>query len=138
MNADGEKSYLRQELTRQIIAAAFDVSNTLGCGFLEKVYENALVVELRRRGLRVTQQLPIHVVYRNETVGQYVADLVVENAVLVEVKATLENDPVHVAQTLNYLRATRLPVGLLINFNVEHLRDGIFRIIDPRRDLTQR
>lgn len=110
------------ERTGQILAAAFAVSNTLGCGFLEKVYENALVVELKRMGLHVSQQVPVRIVYHDETVGEYVADLVVENAVLVEVKATTEDHPVYVAQTLNYLRATKLPVGLLINFGQPTLR----------------
>lgn len=116
MNADGEKRFPHEALTGQIIAAAFDVSNALGCGFLEKVYENALTVELRHRGLSTTRQVPIRVVYRDETVGDYVADLIVERTVLVEIKATEDHKPVYTAQTLNYLRATRLPVALLINF----------------------
>ncbi len=111
-----KKIYPHETLTHEIIAAAFEVSNSLGCGFLEKVYENALVVELKRRNLSSAQQVPVRVLYQQETVGQYVADMVVENAVLVEVKATLENHSLFIAQTLNYLRATNLPVGLLVNF----------------------
>jgi GxxExxY protein len=130
MNTDGEvvgdsrgsrKESLHAELTGQIMKAAFEVSNTLGCGFLEKVYENALALELRATGLEVQQQVPIRVLYRNETVGEYCADMVVENAVLVETKATEKDSPVFVAQTLNYLKATRLPVALLLNFGQPRL-----------------
>jgi len=117
-----DKSYPHEEVTGEIIAAAFEVSNTLGCGFLEKVYENALTVEIRHRGLPVDQQVPIRVVYRDETVGDYVADLIVARTVLVEVKATILHQSVFIAQTLNYLRATRLPVALLLNFGQPRLR----------------
>ena len=131
MNADedeGKKKKMKrrgglhEELTEKIIRGSFAVSNTLGCGFLEKVYENALVVELRRMGLRVAQQAPVRVVYAEQTVGEYVADVIVEGAVLVEIKATVEDHPIYVAQTLNYLKATRLPVGLLINFGQPRLQ----------------
>ena len=131
MNADedeGKKKKMKrrgglhEELTEKIIRGSFAVSNMLGCGFLEKVYENALVVELRRMGLRVAQQAPVRVVYAEQTVGEYVADVIVEGAVLVEIKATVEDHPIYVAQTLNYLKATRLPVGLLINFGQPRLQ----------------
>ncbi|HOF18573.1 MAG TPA: GxxExxY protein [Phycisphaerae bacterium] len=114
-------------LTGRIIRAAFDVSNALGCGFLEKVYERALTVELQGAGLKVDTQVPLHVVYRGQTVGEYVADMIVDGAVLVEVKATTEDQPVYVAQVLNYLKATRLPVGLLLNFGRPRL--GYRRLI---------
>ena len=104
------------ETTEAIIAGAFEVSNSLGCGFLEKVYEKALVVELRRRGLHVATQVPVRILYRQETVGDYRADIIVDRSVLVEVKATVQHHDISVAQTLNYLRATKLPVALLINF----------------------
>ena len=103
-------------LTRKIIGAAQTVSNLLGCGFLEKVYENALVVELRRAGLRVEQQRGIQVRYRDEIVGVYVADLLVENCILVELKSTFGLDRVHRAQCINYLRATKHRICLLLNF----------------------
>jgi GxxExxY protein len=105
-----------KEITEKIIKAAFAVSNVLGCGFLEKVYENALVIELREAELQTTTQVPLRVQYRGQTVGDYAADLIVEDAVLVEIKATLEHNAVYEAQTINYLRATGLPVGLLLNF----------------------
>ncbi len=104
------------EITETIIGCAYAVANTLGCGFLEKVYENALALELRAAGLSVEQQKPIQVLYRRSVVGEYVADLLVENCVLVELKAVKELDDIHLAQCLNYLKATGLKVCLLINF----------------------
>ena len=111
-----KEKYLHEELTGKILQIAFDVANGLGCGFLEKVYENALAVGLRQAGLKVSQQIPVRVLYRGQTVGEYVADMVVGGAVLVEVKATEQQHPIYIAQTLNYLKATGLPVGLLLNF----------------------
>ena len=103
-------------LTEAIIRAAFAVSNTLGCGFLEKVYENALAIELRRAGFHVAQQVPMEVRYREETVGFYQADLIVEGAIVIELKAARDIDAAHRAQCLNYLRASGLSLGLLLNF----------------------
>lgn len=113
---DGADHFVHGELTQRIIKGAFHVSNTLGCGFLEKVYENALVVGLKQMHLDVAQQVPVRILYLDQTVGDYIADLIVERKVLVEVKASAEDHPVYVAQTLNYLKATGLPVGLLLNF----------------------
>jgi GxxExxY protein len=110
------------DLTGEILKAAFQVSNTLGCGFLEKVYENSLVAELRAMGLHAVQQARVRVVYREQTVGDYIADVIVEGAVLIEIKATEEHHPIYVAQVLNYLRATRLPVALLVNFGRPKLK----------------
>ena len=104
------------EITEKIIGAAFQVSNTLGAGFLEKVYENALALELRKQGLQVEQQKPIQVLYEGTVVGEYVADLFIESAVVVELKACKQLDPMHMAQCLNYLKATDLKVALLFNF----------------------
>jgi len=104
------------EITETIIGCAYAVANTLGSGFLEKVYENALALELRAAGLLVEQQKAIEVRYRNTVVGEYIADLLVENRVLVELKAVKELDDIHLAQCLNYLKATGLKVCLLINF----------------------
>ena len=115
------------DLTEQIIQGAFRVSNHLGCGFLEKVYENALTYELRRIGLKTAQQQPVHVHYEDIVVGEYVADLIVEDKVLVELKACRAIDDIHVAQCLNYLRATRIPVGLVLNFGTPKL--GIKRLM---------
>ena len=106
----------RNELTEAIIGCAYTVANTLGIGFLEKVYENALVHEIRKQLLDVIQQAPITVRYDGVVVGQYAADLVVEDQVIVELKASKEFDKAHVAQCLNYLKATGLGICLLINF----------------------
>jgi len=92
------------------------VSRTLGCGFLEKVYENALCLELRRRGIKAEQQGPVHVRYEGEIVGDYVADILVEAKVIVELKAVPMTTQMHHMQCVNYLRATGLRVGLLLNF----------------------
>lgn len=115
MNADGHKSEIHG-VTDKIIGCAFTVGNRLGCGFLEKIYENALVIELRKAGLRVTQQQLMEVRYDEVVVGTYVADLVVEGAVLLEIKAVKILDEIHTAQCLNYLKATGLQLCLLINF----------------------
>ena len=117
MNTKNEKTELLEgALTETILGAAFAVSNGLGSGFLEKVYENVLTVELRRRRMPFEQQRSFQIHYDGIVVGQYVADLVVDGRVIVEVKAAKQLDSVHDAQLLNYLRATGLRVGLLLNF----------------------
>jgi GxxExxY protein len=103
-------------ITEKIIGCAYIVSNKLGCGFLEKVYENALAHELRKAGLVVGQQQAIRVLYDGVEVGKYEADLTVEGLVLVEIKTVRELSEVHQAQCMNYLRATGFRVCLLINF----------------------
>ena len=115
MMTNGETEKLN-DLTKQVIGCAYTVSNSLGAGFLEKVYENALAHELRKAGLHAQQQQPIKVVYDGVIVGDYVADLVVENAILIELKAVKAFDNVHFAQCLNYLKATDMKICLLINF----------------------
>jgi len=108
--------YKHSDITDKIIGAAYRVYNTLGHGFLERVYENALALELRRAGVKVEQQFPVPVRYDGELVGEYVADLVVDNKVIVEVKAAGDLDGAHEAQLIHYLKATGIEVGLLINF----------------------
>ena len=108
-------------ISRTIIGAAYKVSGVLGQGFLEKVYENAMAMEVRRQGLRVEQQWPVHVRYEGEIVGDYIADLVVEDRVAVELKAVTFLDRAHRAQCINYLRATGLRVCLLLNFGQRRL-----------------
>ncbi len=112
---DGDERRLN-EISEGVIGCAYKVANTLGAGFLEKVYENALVVELRTSGLHGEQQKSIQVRYGGEIVGESVADLLVEQSVLVELKAVKALDDVHMAQCLNYLKATGLKLCLLINF----------------------
>ena len=107
---------LHSELTGKIIGAAQRVHRVLGCGFLEKVYENALTIELRASGLEVAVQMPIEVRYRGELVGVYQADLLVDGLVILELKAVDQLADIHEVQLVNYLRATNIEVGLLINF----------------------
>jgi GxxExxY protein len=103
-------------LTETIIGCAYRVSNTLGCGFMEKVYENALVYELNEQNLGVKQQQSIEVNYAGVIVGHYVCDLIVDRKIIIEMKAVTGLNEIHAAQTLNYLKATGLPVALLLNF----------------------
>lgn len=105
-----------EELTQQIIKAFYTVYNALGYGFLENVYENALMIELRKMGLQVINQQPIKVYYDSQIVGEYFPDVVVEEIVIVELKAVNALLNEHEAQLLNYLNATRCEVGLLLNF----------------------
>lgn len=109
------------ELTEKIIAAFYAVYNTLGTGFLEKVYRNALALELAKRGLDTQIEVPIRVYYDGVEVGEYFADLVVQKCVLVELKAVEKVSGEHEAQLLHYLRATDYEVGLLLNFGPEPL-----------------
>jgi len=104
------------ELTQQIIDSFFTVYNELGYGFLEKVYENALAIELAARGQELAQQQAVTVYYSGQVVGEYFADLVVSNKVIVAIKADQNLAPEHEAQLLNYLKATSYEVGLLLNF----------------------
>jgi GxxExxY protein len=116
------------EITNQTIGCAYTVSNALGCGFLERVYENALVHELRKTGLRLEQQKRITIKYDGIVVGDYVADLLVEDTILVETKAVKIFDEIHMAQCLNYLKATELELCLLINFGTPRIK--VKRIIN--------
>lgn len=111
-----DSKLLHAEITEQIIQAYYDVYNKLGYGFLEKVYENSMAIQLRKSGLAVVTQQPINVFYEGERVGEYFADLVVANCVIVEIKAAEALCPAHEAQLLNYLKATDIEVGLLFNF----------------------
>ncbi|MEQ8820090.1 MAG: GxxExxY protein [Sumerlaeia bacterium] len=116
MNADEYRLKI-DELTYRINGCIYEVANVLGHGFLEKVYENALACELRNQKFRVEQQKPLPVLYKGNMVGDYFADLLVENTVLIELKSiTTSFQPVHLAQCMNYLRATNLHVCLLVNF----------------------
>jgi len=108
--------YKHQELTGRIIKAAQNVHNALGYGFLEKVYHNAMVLELRNSGFDVESEKPIFVYYDGQTVGEYFADIVVADKVILEIKAVKAINPAHEAQVVNYLKATNIDVGLLLNF----------------------
>lgn len=110
---------LQEELTGKIINSFYKVYNTLGFGFLEKVYENALAITLRKQDFEVAQQLPIKVYFEGAVIGEYFADLIVENLVIVEMKAIEILHPQHTNQLINYLKSTKLEVGLLLNFGPE-------------------
>ncbi len=114
-----KESYKHTKITEQIIKAYYTVYNTLGYGFLEKVYENAMVIELHKLGLEVKKQQNIKVFYDNQEVGDYYSDLMVEGKVIVELKAAKNLCEEHEAQLLNYLKATDIEVGLLLNFGKE-------------------
>lgn len=114
-----------EELTAMILKCCFDVSNELGAGFLESVYEKALIVVLAQKGLKVQLQVPLKVTFRNVIVGDFFADLIVEDKVLIEIKSVSRLTPDHKAQVINYLNATGFEVGLLVNFGtsrVEYFR----------------
>ena len=125
MHADEDRL---NQLTERIIGCAYTVTNTLGAGFLEKVYENALRIELAKAGLVVRQQHAVLVEYDGQTVGEYFADLLVEDSVLLELKAVSALNEIHMAQCLNYLKASGLKVCLLLNFGKPRLE--IQRIVN--------
>lgn len=104
------------EKTQKIIGCCFEVINELGAGFLESVYENALMIALREKGVRAEQQVPLSVQFRGQNVGQFFADILVDGEVIVELKAVKSLLPEHQAQLINYLKATGKSVGLLVNF----------------------
>ena len=111
----------RQELdalSSKIIGCAFHVSNSLGCGFLEKVYENAMAVEFRSTGIEFTQQASYLVRHKGEVVGEYMPDLIVADSIVVEIKALDALNTIHHAQCMNYLRATNMRICLLLNFGL--------------------
>jgi GxxExxY protein len=115
MNNNGN-GFLYNDLTEKIIGCAYRVYNELGSGFLEKIYENALKIELEEEGLRVSQQEKIDVHYKGILIGDYIADLLVEDKIIIELKAVNELATVHENQLVNYLKATGMKLGLLINF----------------------
>ena len=133
----GEKERLNQ-LTETIIGAAIEVHRALGPGLLESAYEACLAFELTQRGLKVEQQKPLPIIYREVNLDcGYRPDLLVEDAVIVEIKAVARLAPIHQAQLLSYLKLSGCKVGLLLNFNVEIMKSGIRRVVnnfpDPQR-----
>ena len=121
MNTKEEK-ILHKDLSYKIIGLAMEVHTKLGYGFLEKVYENAMMVLLRREGIHAKQQAPITVYFVGEVVGDYYADILVEDKIILELKAIEKITDVHRAQTLNYLKATGLRLAILLNFGKEKLK----------------
>jgi GxxExxY protein len=125
-----EPSILQDSVARQIVDSAFAVHRALGPGLLESVYEQCLVCELRSRKINLTQQVSIPIRYRDTVIEAGLRlDLVVEEAVIVEIKAVEKILPVHEAQLLTYLKLARKELGLLVNFNVPLIKDGIRRLV---------
>ena len=112
---------IHEELTEKILSACFEVSNELGCGFLETVYQEALLIALTEKGLRVQTQTPLKVMFRKQTVGEFFPDIIVEDSILLELKAVKALAPEHLAQVMNYLKATGIEVGFLVNFGTPKL-----------------
>jgi len=106
------------------------VHSEFGAGLLESVYQNALCIELRARGIRFHAQKAIDIRYRDQHVGHLIADIVVEGRVMLELKSVEELQPIHTAQLITYLKASGIQTGLLINFNVRYLRQGIKRVVN--------
>jgi len=106
----------QEKLTEEVIGACFEVANELGSGFLESVYEKALLIALRKKNINVVTQAPVTVTFRGQQVGSFFADLLVEDEVIVELKAVKALVPEHLAQVINYLKATGLETALLVNF----------------------
>ena len=111
------QEYKYEALTGKIISCAFEVQNNLGCGFLEKVYQKALLFEFKTAGLKAEAQKPIKIVYKDQDMGTYIADFVIEDKIIVELKTVEFLTKVHKAQTLNYLKASGYDVGLIFNFS---------------------
>jgi GxxExxY protein len=123
------------QITRRIIGAAIEVHKTVGPGLLESAYQACLAFELRERGLKVEEQLPLPVVYKNVRLDcGYRIDLLVESEIVIEIKAIETLAPIHEAQLLSYLRLSGKRVGLLMNFHVRVLKDGLKRIVNKFPD----
>lgn len=119
----------KDPLTDKIIGCAIEVHRRLGPGLLESIYEEALCIELRHQGLAFQRQLPLPLKYRDTLIGEFRLDLLVENALVLELKCVSKLDPIFEAQLLTYLRISRVKKGLLINFNSRLLKDGIKRLV---------
>ena len=119
INTDKEINLIHKELTGKIIKASYQVHNILGPGYIESIYRNALLVELKNQGLKCDTEKEVQIYYMNVKVGTHRLDLVVENQVIIELKAVSEFHPAHQAQVISYLKATGLKVALLLNFGKE-------------------
>jgi len=120
MNAKGEEASATP-ISRRVIGCAFAVNNSLGAGFVESVYEGALSLELTEQGIAFERQAPLRVLYRGQVIGSFIADLIVERVLVVELKALKQLSSEHEAQVMNYLKASGLGVGLLLNFGAPKL-----------------
>ncbi len=111
-----KKNLLHSELSRDVLACCFDVAKTLGAGFLENVYKNALFISMKQKGLTVSTEQVYEIEFQGYKIGKYIADLVVENLVIIELKCCQSLLAEHQAQLINYLKASGIPIGLLVNF----------------------
>ncbi|MFQ6678770.1 MAG: GxxExxY protein [Fidelibacterota bacterium] len=118
------------KITEKIIGCAIEVHKKLGPGLLESVYEKALCIELRIAGLKFERQKSLPVLYKNESIGEFKIDILVENKIVLELKSVERHDPIFEAQILSYMKLGNYPLGLLINFNSKLLKDGIKRFIN--------
>jgi GxxExxY protein len=118
---ESKKELLHSDISEAIIGCCFEVMTDLGAGFLENVYKNALFIAMRQKGLNVLAEQSFEVMFRGNKIGKYVADLIVETAIVVELKCCTVLLPEHKAQVINYLKASGIPVGLLINFGQQKL-----------------
>ncbi|MDP2924390.1 MAG: GxxExxY protein, partial [Candidatus Omnitrophota bacterium] len=116
MNTDKKGEYKHKDITGKILKAAFEVHNTLGCGFLEKVYQRALIYELQQEGLKLEIQKAIRIIYKGQDIGVYIADIIAEDKIIIELKVVDYLTVIHKAQALNYLRASGKEVALILNF----------------------
>jgi GxxExxY protein len=124
-------------LSRKVVDCIFQVHKNLGAGYLEKIYEDCLCLELAEKGIAFERQFPIHVVYKGKTVSSdFRLDLVVENQIILELKAVEKLHPVHEAQIYSYLRMSGFPLGFLVNFNVPLIKDGIKRFVPNLRNFV--
>ncbi len=129
MQSLGCGSLIHKELSHAVVGAAIEVHRRLGPGMLEHTYQLALESELRFRGISFVAQVPVGLMYRGDSVGEFIADLIVDRKIIVELKAVERYLPVHRAQVFSYLGATRLKLGLLINFNVPVLWQSVVRVV---------
>ena len=124
-----QKEYPFKDITEKIISCAIEVHSLLGPGLLENLYEEALEYELKSRNIEYKRQKELEIIYKGNPIGNYRLDYLIENKIIVELKCVEAIKNIHIAQLLTYLKAEKLRVGLLINFNVERLKDGIKRVI---------
>ena len=123
------KEYPLKEITEKIISCAIEIHSSLGPGLLENLYEEAMEYELKSRGIKYERQKKLEIKYKGNSIGNYRLDYLIENKVILELKCVEAIKSIHIAQVLTYLRAENTRVGLVINFNVDRLKDGIRRII---------
>jgi GxxExxY protein len=120
------------EIATTVVDAAIEVHRTLGPGYVESIYENAMAVELELRGIPFARQPQFDVAYKSKFVGLSVVDMIVDGLVIVELKSVTKLLPVHLAQAISYLKATGLPLALLLNFDEHYMKDGIRRVVLTR------